>query len=63
MIGNAWEWLADTSGEDGLYIGMGYNISFGIEFGRIESRKQNSPDQTVGFRVLLVPNETVRAGN
>ncbi len=55
VLGNVWEWLADTDGTNSDFIGGAYNLGFGRVFGATERRSRTFTEGAVGFRVILVP--------
>ena len=55
VLGNVWEWLADTDGVNSVFIGGAYNIGFGFRFGAYEQRAKTFHEAAVGFRVVLIP--------
>jgi hypothetical protein len=57
VLGNVWEWLADSDGTNSQFIGAAFNIRFGpsLVFGTTDQRKRTFVGPDLGFRVILVP--------
>jgi formylglycine-generating enzyme required for sulfatase activity len=61
VLGNVWEWLADTDGTNASYIGYGFSGGFNLVFGTTETRSRTWSDNQVGFRVIMVPTDATSA--
>ena len=63
VLGNVWEWLADTDGTNSYYIGAAYNVyGFGLKFGNTDKRNRTFASAEVGFRIILVPGTSSGSG-